>query len=226
MALFRLYTTGASLQTGGGLEGIAETAGWFLSLSAKFERRTELVVTTGEKTEEFEIHVTLRQCSDDYAQWLRSRGKEFEKAVGHLRYSEAWSGDFYGSPPMLSFEVILGGAQMDLLRSFAKHGRFPREISAEVGGVEYDWQPDGRGKKWDTAAQPVVPLNSISFSLPISEPDTDEFDSDAPPKLKKPETTVVAPALLAELRAILQWQRGTFYVVAAVGAYLLYRATK
>ena len=59
---------------------------------------------------------------------------------------------------------------MKTLIDFARHGHYPRDTTIDVEGVEYDWQPDGRGKKWDTAAVSQVSIMSISFSVPNSDP--------------------------------------------------------
>jgi hypothetical protein len=45
-------------------------------------------------------------------------------------------------------EVRVPKQQFEELLSASKHGRISSEISVDVEGLEYDWRPDGRGKKW------------------------------------------------------------------------------
>jgi hypothetical protein len=45
----------------------------------------------------------------------------------------------------------------------------------EVEGMEYDWRPDGRGKKWDNKASQHLKITSFDFTLPLFLPvSTDE----------------------------------------------------
>ncbi len=43
--------------------------------------------------------------------------------------------------------------------------------------MEYDWQPDGSGKKWDNQASPMLPITSARFAFPlVVKPDEDDPD--------------------------------------------------
>jgi hypothetical protein len=44
----------------------------------------------------------------------------------------------------------------------------PSEISLEIEGMHYDWQPDGSGKKWDNRNNPHVKINSVRLLVPLS----------------------------------------------------------
>ena len=48
-------------------------------------------------------------------------------------------------------------------------GRTPRQavVSFPHGALEFGWEPDGSGQKWDNKKSPSVPIENISFSFEL-----------------------------------------------------------
>lgn len=53
-------------------------------------------------------------------------------------------------------------------------GRTPRQavVSFRHGALEFGWEPDGGGQKWDNEKSPSVPIENISFSFELHAPPT------------------------------------------------------
>jgi hypothetical protein len=216
MPNLKLRATSAELSTGIGLLGLAETDEWNLALTANLDGT--LKVTTGERIEDFVIYVTLKRHPNGVMSPWPVTGYD-KKAIGELCYFEGHTDGLYSVPPTLIFQVYIGEAEMRTLLEFARHGRFPRKISIDVEGVEYDWQPDGSGTKWDNAAEKRVPVTAINFSIPVTD---EPVASHSPPDPSEPKTPVGVD-LIPELRKLAQWQQWTLYFLLALGAILLFR---
>jgi hypothetical protein len=212
---FTLHATSAKLSTGMGLVGLEEADNWHLALTATLDG--VLSVATGEKIEDFVIYVTLKRHPNGVMSPWPVKGYE-KKAIGELCYFEGHADNFSSVPPTLIFQVYIGEAQMRVLLEFAQHGRFPREISIDVEGVEYDWQPDGSGTKWDNAAEKRVPVTAIKFSIPVID-ESVTSDRAAP----DPKKTPIGIDLVPELRKVARRQQWTLYLLLVLGAILLFR---
>lgn len=192
---------------------------WGISLRAEPRGRGSPAVTTGEALTDFLITVNLKPRGD--GEYPRSRGEGWEKAIGVLYYHGARPRDeFYNSAaaaPVLILEFYLGETDMARLLEFARSGRLPREIDAEVEGVEYVEEPGSFDWDWDTATKPEVPLTSISFNIPLIDSKPDDRG-----EASEPATVAGADNLISELRKLVKWQKRTFYVLVVLGVILLF----
>jgi hypothetical protein len=113
--------------------------------------------------------------------------------------------------------------RFDALLAAVSQGRLPSEISITVGGMTYDWQPDGSGKKWDNKSSPELPVESISFYIPLIGGDPHDFlddrtidDSTAPTRAQfnalmekinyVAKETVICLIIVIGLLAVLVWR--------------------
>jgi len=62
-------------------------------------------------------------------------------------------------------------------------GRTPRTavIFLQHGEVEFGWEPDGSGQKWDNEKNPSVPIENVSFNVDLHAPPADQpLNSEVP----------------------------------------------
>lgn len=78
----------------------------------------------------------------------------------------------------------------------------PSEISIDVSGMTYDWQPDGSGKKWDNKSSPEVPISSIRFFIPLIGGDPHDFFDDRSPEDGMPPSRAQFNQVTATLNQI------------------------
>jgi hypothetical protein len=199
---------------------------WGISLEAEPDPGEALTVTTGEALKDFVITVNLKPRTA--SEYPRRRGEGWEKAIGVLYYLAARppNFDFSGSPAALIFEFYLGEADMARLLDLACAGRFPRGVTTEAEGMEYDAAPYGRGKKWDTTRTPQIPLNSISFNIPIgSRPEGGEETKESATFVGTDRILELSNRIL-ELSKLAKWQERMFYALIALGVMLLIALTR
>ena len=125
-----------------------------LSFKIQLAQGESLTLSSGEKSSELDGRVTVFPGTE-----------EAEK--GTLSYFPARNDEFYAFPPQFIVQTALPLNQFNELLSAAKLGRMPSTISVEIEGMDYDWQPDGSGKKWDNKALPRLAVSSMRFSVPL-----------------------------------------------------------
>lgn len=84
--------------------------------------------------------------------------------------------------------VLVTVAESDFLRllTSAQLGHLPEEISLDVEGMTYDWQPDGHGKTWDNKTTPRLRIKAVHFAVPL-------FAIDSPSEKEDPGSSGVLP---------------------------------
>ena len=148
-----------------GSAGAHERASPGLSYDVRLGRGESIKLTTYENFSELEGHLRLYPDTDP-------RRAE-DKPTGFIAYVEAQG--IVDEPPSYLIQVWLPTVYFDELVSAARHGRIPSKMHIEVEGMEYDWRPDGSGKKWDNKASQHLKVTSFDFTLPLFLPvSTDE----------------------------------------------------
>ena len=130
-----------------------------LSFRVRLFQRESIMLSSDEKFENLVGRVTVLPDVGD--------SQENQNAFGALQYFAAHDDYIDPFPPSFIIQTTISANQFDKLLSAAKLGRIPSEISVDIEGMEYDWQPDGSGKKWDNKTSPRLPVNSIRFSVPL-----------------------------------------------------------
>jgi hypothetical protein len=151
---------------------------------------------------------------------------ENPNGFGTLHYLAARDDDFHPFPPRFIVQTPIPAGHFDELLSAAKFGRIPSKISVDIEGMEYDWQPDGSGKKWDNKASPRLPVNSVLFDVPLI-PRTEEDGSER--RLSEnvmPATVLQVDQLLQRLDShsseIVKTLTQVFWAVVILGSLLVF----
>jgi hypothetical protein len=99
------------------------------------------------------------------------------------------------------------GADLARLTQTMIDGMPLRSVNIEVP-IEYGWQPDGSGKKWDNVASPAVEIEG--YRLFFGESGEEEVLPDPPEAADDP-----IPRILAELRNVGRSLNYLLYAVIA-----------
>ena len=184
------------------------TNGWHLAyratLAQSWRQRIELV------------------SGDDFKQldgWVGFQDSEAaEPYLGHqkgtLYFSKGSDAQFYERGPSYTSTIRLPAADLQrLLRTIAS-GTPLKSVNIEVP-IDYGWEPDGSGKKWDNVTTPAVEIEG--FQLFFGEPENEEIIPD------RPEDAIESDEKsLKKLREIAQASRLTLYAVLALGIAILW----
>jgi hypothetical protein len=100
---------------------------------------------------------------------------------GQLYYSEG-SGDLiHGYPPSYSVSLWVTQGEHDRLIALVQNGVALTKLSIDTGeGVEYGWEPDGKGKDWDNKQFPKVTVRGFNLQFGTDEDDVLDEDVEAP----------------------------------------------
>jgi hypothetical protein len=151
-----------------GSAGAHERASPGLSYDVRLARGESISLATGENFAELRGYLRVYPDTDP-------RRRE-DKATGFIAYLEAQTAVRDSSPPSYLLQVWLPRVYFDELVSAARHGRIPSKMLVDIDGMEYDWRPNGRGKKWDNTESQHLKVDSFDFTLPLFlPPSTDEF---------------------------------------------------
>jgi hypothetical protein len=90
--------------------------------------------------------------------------------IGWIRFmaapDQSVSDVYYPSrPDMYHIEVSLPSSQFSRLVEAAQNGRIPKLISVNARGMELPYESSF---KWDIKSSPVLPIASISFTIPLT----------------------------------------------------------
>lgn len=143
-----------------------------LSFGVRLAQRESIKLASGEKFEDLDGRVTVLPDTE-------APGED-QKGFGTLHHFAACDDDFDPFPPSFIVQTVLPKHQFNELLSAAKLGRVPSVISVDIEGMEYDWQPDGSGKKWDNKTSPKLDVKSVRFNVPLASLSQ---DTDAEPRL-------------------------------------------
>lgn len=66
---------------------------------------------------------------------------------------------------------VLPDADFDVLSKHILAGSFPRTVSFDVeeDALEFGWEPDGSGQKWNNEARPLIGILGITFGFKVHE---------------------------------------------------------
>lgn len=132
---------------------------------------------------------------------------------GTLYFSKGSDTQFYERGPSHTSTIRLPTADLERLLTTIASGVALKSVSIEVS-VDYGWEPDGSGKKWDNVARPAVEIEG--FQLFFGEPEDEEIITDPPE-----DAVETDQKSLKQLREIARASRFTLYVVLALGIAIL-----
>ncbi len=220
MAILNFRPTDLFTSAGFG-EMAVPSQNWRLAFTTKSNWQETLELSSGEHIEDVKLYVNIRALTEEVVTWLRDRGEGWRSAIGTAQYFAQIEGTLEGMPPSLIFEAYVPLDDLDRLHRLAAIGKMPTNIRLEVSGVDYNWRPDGSGKKWNTSNLPILPITDLSFGVPlfVSE-ETLERDPDVaePPK----PLIIVAPDLKAQLTEIKRSIQWTFAVMVVLVLALIF----
>jgi hypothetical protein len=184
--------------------------------------RESIQLSTEEKFEDVNSYINV------FTETAELKSKDDRKCIGHITYVPAFD-DRYGpdsTPACCDARLFVPKITFDELLATARLGRLPSSIWIEVEGMEYDWQPDGSGKKWDNKAFPELNIISINFSLPLIAQVTNNNIDQHPFDQVLPPTRSQFNDLSEKLdRIAIETRRGLrtlIWVVLLVGAIFLF----
>ena len=182
---------------------------WRLYMDCEFNRWEETIrLSTGEDIVHVAKSISFVTIDPEKKEWLDEKhGGDGKVVMGLVHYFPAWEGGFHEDrPATVSFEVFLTQEQMSVMLELACEGRFPKKLRFDLAddkGMKYGWEPDGSGKDWDTKQFPRIPIEGLSFQIPI----IDEPSEEETPTSNTPPTPVGADILpvLNKIAASLGW---------------------
>jgi hypothetical protein len=139
-----------------------------LSYAVRLADGESIEITTGEKFDDLKGQFVVSLDTEE-APPVR------EDATGLIAYHEAHGGDDYSFPASYTIQIWVPRATFDELLSAARFGRMPSKMTIETKGMDYDWQPDGSGKKWDNKKSRYLKIDSFGFELPLYHPAVGNF---------------------------------------------------
>lgn len=164
---------------------------WNLSLKVKLSDEDELRLSTGEvihslSKHDVKIYLGFHALTMAPQIFTKFKGEPKTKnIIGMMKYYPAREDDSESHPSAIFFEQYLAEAELNQLVEFAKQGRFPSKLHIELFselGLKYGWEPDGRGKEWDTKTNPLIPIERIEWRLSVGEliGESSRVDKDSP----------------------------------------------
>ncbi|WP_168074249.1 hypothetical protein [Caulobacter sp. SSI4214] len=212
--------------------GVAGDGKWALVFSVKPAFPDQLELGTGEEigklgpSGEFDMRLTFRNTEPELVEWATERTKgvkdtfrsDEDIVCGTMSYHAEWSSKdgLESTPASIVFDLYTPSEVMASLVRFAESGRFVKQISIEVRGLEYGWAPDGSVKKWaDNTDQKMLPVVNVSYELPLLEIPEPDYDDDETKARRAPQTSVGAD-LAPLLRESMKLQRWALYALAII----------
>jgi len=153
-----------------------------------------------------------------------------DERQNEMRYFEAVTGDDYGSPPMIHFEVSIPASDYSLLLNNIRGGIMPSSLTVElpinfhtVAGKEasplkYGNAPNGSEMIWRNATEQSrrVDVKSIVFYYQLFGAGYDD-DEDAKPPTAKASIDAASAAIVAKLNDLEKaFVKGSGWVVTAI----------
>ncbi len=180
----------------------------------------------GNKKEIF-AHLNVRPASDE----------RDPSHTNNMRYFEAVTGDDYGSPPSIHFEVSAPASDYSLLLNNIRGGILPSLVTVGLrhnlhdkgSPVKYDYAPDGSMMIWDNAAQQNRRVDVESIELHyrlIGDADDDDGEGANPPTAKASidAASIAIVAKLAELEKAFVKGNGLIVTVVIIACAVLFFA--
>jgi hypothetical protein len=177
----------------------------------------------GNKRNEIAAHLNVRPASE---------GRD-PSHTNEMRYFEAVTGDDYGSPPSIHFEVSTPSSDYSLLLNNVRGGITPSLVTVGLrhnlrgkgSPVTYDYAPDGSMMIWRNAMEQNrrVDIESIEFHYRLIGAD-DRHDEDAKPPTEASidAASVAIVAKLAELEKAFVKGNGLIVTAIIIACAVLY----
>lgn len=195
--------------------------------------RESITLSTEEKFEDLDSRISVLAETNELKNVddrLHDRHllEDGEKGIGFIQYVPAFSDDLgLYCRASCGVRVFVPKVTFDELLASARLGRLPSHISVEVEGMQYDWQPDGSGKKWDNKAFPELAVTSISFgTVPlVAQAMSSDFDQDLYNQILPPtrsQFNELAEKLGSLAIAIKTGLRSLLWAVLVIGTLILF----
>jgi hypothetical protein len=170
----------------------------------------------GNKQNEIAAHLSVSPASDD----------RDPSHTNNMRYFEAVTGDDYGSPPSIHFEVSTPASDYSLLLNNIRGGITPSLVTVGLrfdlrdkgSPLKYDYAPDGSMMIWRNAIEQNrrVDVESIEFHYRLIGTD-DHDDGDTKPPTAKASIDAASVAIVAKLAELEKaFVKGNGLIVTAI----------
>lgn len=185
------------------------TDGWRLSFTAELGNRVHQHVdlTTEEKSLDMLDGSLGFQAVDEGAM---PEGK----GHGTLSYWEGSKEPLFGSPPAYNIELWVPAAQLQRIQQTMADGLPLLGINIDVPSLQFGWDPDGSGKKWDNAKDSIVQIDGYRLFFGIKPVELVDIEPD--PLEQYVDTDAKS------LIAIRQLQKTVQYILFAITALLAF----
>jgi hypothetical protein len=173
----------------------------------------------GNKQNEISAYLNVRPASEGHD----------SSHTNYMRYFEAVTGDDYGSPPSIHFDVSTPASDYSLLLNNIRGGITPSSVTVELrhdlfdngSPLKYDYAPDGSMMIWRNATEQNrrVVVESIEFRYRLIGDTGDDDDESTKPPPAKASIDAATAAKLAELeKAIVKGNgvKGNGVIVMAI----------
>lgn len=213
--------------------GVSQDGKWIWTSAVKMPWREALELGTGEKAEQIDMRLTFRETEDELVKWATEQTKNVKGDIatktgvvtGTVGYHPEWSSSdgIGGGPATILFDVYAAPAVMASLIRFAENGRFIKQATIEVRGMEYGYAPDGSQKKWlNNSEQNMLPIINVTYELPLLEEPESDYSDDEERAKRAPQTPVGAD-LAPLLRELLKFQKWAMWLLAAIAGAVVVR---
>jgi hypothetical protein len=170
----------------------------------------------GNQQKEISAHLNIRPASDE----------RDPSHTNNMRYFEAVTGDDYGSPPSIHFEVSTPASDYSLLLNNIRGGITPSLVTVGLrfdlrdkgSPLKYDYAPDGSMMIWRNAIEQNrrVDVESIEFHYRLIGAD-DHDDGDTKPPTAKASIDAASVAIVAKLAELEKaFVKGNGLIVTAI----------
>jgi hypothetical protein len=234
----RMIPTGLGMTTRTTFGDQTDTA-HLLTFTLHLAGQDRLKLETGEVFQN-PAYASVRGNEKEIFAHLNVRPASDERDPSHannMRYFEAVTGDDYGSPPSIHFEVSAPASDYSLLLNNIRGGITPSLVTVGLrhnlhdkgSPVKYDYAPDGSMMIWDNAAQQNrrVDVESIEFHYRlIGDADDDDGEGAKPPTAKASidAASIAIVAKLAELEKAFVKGNGLIVTVVIIACAVLFFA--
>ena len=133
----------------GSISGKLRAGKWSLNLKVRLPFRESLELGTGEKPNERDMRLIIRETSQDDITYVSEKTKAVEDIfrgkdnipIGTMLYIPAWAdSDGHNAPASIFYEVYAPAEVMASLVRFTEQGRFPKRPRSEA--LPSEAQPD------------------------------------------------------------------------------------
>jgi hypothetical protein len=178
---------------------LSVTAARSMTIDCYLEPGTDVRLPTDRslKNVKWSVYVTEAVAYNDHA---REQG-----AIGFLKYwPESQSANDH-SPETCHASFALKQELFCTLLSALQDGRLPKAIHIEMEGLQWGWEPGGRGVVWNVEAAKALPILEVRFNVPLLA-EFQHVAPDNPPAAsdQHPSTTHDVKSLERSLVSVLQ----------------------